>query len=70
MTINELATGRKKWGTTKIAAQYLDCSESLLAKDRISGLLGIPFCRLGRHIRYNLDDLDAYLESQKTGGSR
>lgn len=52
-----------EWLTSKQAAEYLGCSRSLLDKDRITGLLGIPFSRLGRHIRYSRKALDAYLES-------
>ncbi len=29
-------------------------------------LHSIPFSKLGRHIRYNRNDLDAYLEARKT----
>lgn len=55
-----------EWLSPKQAADYLGCSRSLLDKDRITGLLGIPFSRLGRHIRYSRKALDAYLESTST----
>lgn len=55
----------KRWCNTSQAAQYLDCSESLLEKDRVYGLLKIPFSRIGRRIVYDLHDLDRYLEANK-----
>lgn len=56
-------TASTEWLSPKQAAEYLGCSRSLLDKDRITGLLGIPFSRLGRHIRYSRKSLDAYLDS-------
>ena len=55
-----------EWLTPKQAAEYLGCSRSLLDKDRITGLLGIPFSRLGRHIRYSRKALDAFLEANSS----
>lgn len=51
------------WFTTQEAAAYLGCSRNFLDKDRMTGLLGIPFSKLGRHIRYSREALDAYLKS-------
>ena len=50
------------WLTVEQAADYLGCSRNFLDKDRVTRLHGIPFARLGRHIRYSRDALDAYLE--------
>lgn len=55
----------KRWKDVSSAAAYLGCSKSSLDKDRISGLLGIPFTRLGKRILYDTADLDTYLESRK-----
>ena len=55
----------RRWLTVLAAAIYLDCSRNLLDKDRITNLLGIPYARLGRHIRYDVNDLDAFLEASK-----
>jgi excisionase family DNA binding protein len=60
----------KRWLTPQEAAQYLGCSRNFLDKDRVHRLHGIPFCRLGRHIRYDQFDLDAYLEGSKTNEPR
>lgn len=43
------------------AAEYLSCSESWLAHQRIKGK-GPRFVRMGHAIRYRRADLDAYLE--------
>lgn len=55
----------KRWCDTIQAAKYINCSESLLEKDRVYGLLKIPFSRIGRRIVYDLHDLDRYLEANK-----
>ena len=62
-----MPTGFLRWLTTKQAAEYLGCSAAFLEKERVSRLHGIPFSRLGRHIRYDKIDLDTYLEQNKEG---
>lgn len=52
-----------RWLTVDAAAQYLGCSRNFLDKDRITKLHGIPFTRLGRNIRYDRLQLDAFLEA-------
>ena len=48
----------------KEAADYLNLSEATLERDRWRGG-DIPFIRVGqRAIRYDLNQLDAYLESR------
>lgn len=54
------------WLSVAQAAKYLGCSRSLLDKDRVTKLLGIPYSRLGRHIRYRRTELDAYLTSKSS----
>ena len=56
---------QSRWCDTTQAAKYINCSESLLEKDRVYGLLKIPFSRIGRRIVYDLHDLDRYLEANK-----
>lgn len=56
---------QSKWVTTAEAAEYLKCSEEFLNTDRVANRYGIPFCRLGRRIRYCVDDLDEYLSNTK-----
>ena len=53
------------WMTVAEAATYLRCSQTFLNTDRLTRLHNIPFSRLGRHIRYSVADLDAWLEAQK-----
>jgi len=64
MSINT-QTKERRWLSPQAAAEYLGCSRNFLDKDRVTRLHGIPFCRLGRHIRYDQFDLDAYLEGSK-----
>ena len=50
--------------STKQAAAYLGVSPSFLEKDRWRGSR-IPFIRISpRSIKYRLEDLDFYIESQ------
>ena len=50
--------------TTKEAASYLGMSMAFLERDRWAGAR-IPFMKIGsRSVRYSLDDLNTYLESQ------
>lgn len=55
----------RHWLNPQQAAAYLGCSRNFLDKDRTSHLHGIPFSRLGRHIRYDVADLDRFLEASK-----
>ena len=57
------------WLTTREAASYLKCSEALLNSDRSSRLHGIPYYKLGRHIRYLASDLDSWLANNKVNFS-
>ena len=50
------------WLTVEQAAGYLGCSRNFLDRDRVERRHGIPFSRLGRHIRYRISELDAFLE--------
>lgn len=65
MTRNSTSPHSKRWLSTREAAEYLGCSSSFLEKDRLSRLHGIPFSKLGRHVRYAVDDLDAHLQRNK-----
>lgn len=55
----------RRWLSVAEAAAYLGCSRNFLDKDRGTKLHGIRFTRLGRHVRYDREDLDAFLESFK-----
>tara|TARA_R110000824_G_scaffold103732_1_gene246388 strand:+ start:211 stop:429 length:219 start_codon:yes stop_codon:yes gene_type:complete len=54
----------KRYLTTKQAAEYLGLHPQTLSNWRSSGLVRIPFCRLGRkHVIYEIDALDAFIAS-------
>lgn len=63
------STGKSRWLSPQEAADYLGCSKAFLDQDRVTRLHNIPFARLGRHIRYDVRDLDAFLERSKTQGA-
>jgi predicted DNA-binding transcriptional regulator AlpA len=57
----------------KDAAAYIDMSVSFLRKGRMEGARQgktppPPYLRLGRSIRYRVEDLDAWLEARKVSG--
>jgi len=55
--------------TTKEAARYLGVSASFLERDRWAGAK-IPFIKLGnRAVRYQQDELEAFIESRKRRAS-
>lgn len=54
--------------TAKQAAERLATTEGTLATWRSSGRNAIPFIRVGRSVRYDPADLDAYLASQRFDG--
>lgn len=54
----------KRYLRTKEAAFYLGVSRSVLNKDRVSKLIGIPFTRLGRIILYDRIELDQWLKNK------
>lgn len=45
-------------------ADLLGCSARTLERQRLEGG-GVPFCRIGRLVRYQLSDVLAYLEAQR-----
>lgn len=54
----------RRWLSPAEAALYLGCSKGFLDKDR-GQLRRMPFAKLGKSVKYDLADLDAYLESTK-----
>ena len=56
------------------AATYLGLSRSLLRRQRCEGQRDghvpmVPYIRAGRSIRYDIADLDAWIESNKVAGA-
>ncbi|MBX9676135.1 MAG: helix-turn-helix domain-containing protein [Methylotenera sp.] len=50
---------------TKDAAKFLNVSVAFLERDRWAGAR-VPFVKVGsRAVRYRLDDLEAYINSQR-----
>ena len=45
-------------------AKLLGCSARTLERQRLEGT-GVPFCRVGRLVRYRLLDVSEYLEAQR-----
>ncbi|MCK1311802.1 helix-turn-helix domain-containing protein [Bradyrhizobium sp. 45] len=62
--IIEKANGSSKWLTRKEAACYLRLGESTLAKLFVSGD-GPPAIKVGRSVRYDSKDLDAWMSSRR-----
>lgn len=52
------------------AARYIGMSEQFLRQDRMNGprhnrTLGPPFIKIGRSVRYLIDDLDSWLREHR-----
>jgi excisionase family DNA binding protein len=68
-TVNEALPGairkatRKRWLTTDETIEFLQCSRRHLQYLRDSGKL--PFAQNGRTIRYDIEQLEAYLSKGK-----
>ncbi len=59
--------------TAAQAAEYLGLSKSTLAHQRKTGPLDghirfVPYIKLGRNIRYDLDDLNKYIKVNRVVG--
>jgi len=50
--------------TPEQLAEYLHVTTQRLANDRYLGV-GIPFCKVGRLIRYRRSDVAAYLDANR-----
>ena len=50
--------------TTEKAAELLCCTKRKLEADRIRGG-GVPFIKVGRCVRYDTRDIEAYVSSRK-----
>ena len=55
--------------TAKQTAERLATTEGTLATWRSSGRSPIPFTRVGRSVKYDPADVDAYLASQRVDGA-
>jgi predicted DNA-binding transcriptional regulator AlpA len=52
------------------AAKILGLEVGTLRNKRSAGLPGPPFVRLGRSIRYDLDDIEAYIAAHRVDPNR
>jgi hypothetical protein len=50
--------------TEEEAAAYLRLAANTLASDRVTGRLGVPYCRLGRAIRYPKGEVSTWLNAR------
>ena len=55
--------------TTDQAAKYLGVSRATLETWRCTGRYNLPFVRVGRSVRYNRTDLDAFLSRRTVGAA-
>lgn len=54
----------RKLVNEEIAAAYIGCSIHKMQRDRRTGS-AIPFIKVGRSVRYDVNDLDEYLQKRK-----
>ena len=53
---------QRRYMRTPAAADYIDSTSSTMEKWRINGI-GPPFCKSGRNVIYDREDLDAWVRS-------
>jgi hypothetical protein len=58
----------KKLVKTKEAAKVVGLAESTLVVDRCTRRINIPYYKIGGAVRYDLDELRAFVESRRVGG--
>ncbi len=63
-----MSTAPTKYTNTRGAAAHLACSASFLEKCRVTGG-GPAFVKLGRAVRYRLEDLDAFASARVHGST-
>jgi hypothetical protein len=51
------------------AAEYLGCSKNTLQTYASTGLVKLPYVKLGRNCYYKICDLDKFIESRTKGGN-
>jgi hypothetical protein len=56
--------------TDVVAAELLGLRVGTLRNARSAGLPGPPFVRMGRSIRYSLDDLEDYIKAHRVDPNR
>jgi predicted site-specific integrase-resolvase len=54
--------------TTEQAAVFLSVSPHTLAVWRSTGRYNLPYAKIGNRVRYELVDLQAYINKRKRGG--
>jgi len=58
---------KKKLLDTKEAARYLGLAPETLVNWRCTKQYDLPYCKVGRLVRYRREDLDAFLERRMQG---
>ncbi|HVB15166.1 MAG TPA: hypothetical protein VNF04_01405 [Stellaceae bacterium] len=51
----------KRYADTQATAEYMNMSAGFLEKARVTGTPKIPFLKIGRSVRYDLDQIDAFM---------
>lgn len=54
----------KRYMSTEEASKYLGVSKAFLDKARSTGLVGIPFLRVGRLVKYDRHAIDSWIQGQ------
>ncbi len=60
--------GKHQLVDVKETAEYLDKSSGSIYNEVAAGKFPIPVIRIGRSIKFDLNDLDAYIEAQRKKG--
>jgi hypothetical protein len=62
MSIGSIGDGRRKrYANTAGVADYTGLSRAFFEKARVTGIPQIPFLKIGRAVRYDLDQIDQFM---------
>jgi len=64
------AENRRKWTDTRGIARHTGLSTFWFERDRCNRLVGVPYVRVGRAIRYDIDAVDKFFTGHTVQSSK
>ncbi len=61
MSVPSTAAGHRRYADTEAVAVYTGLSKAFFEKARVTGIPKIPFIKIGRAVRYDLDAIDQFM---------
>lgn len=64
-----MSNDKKNWLNRYETSDTYNIPVPSLDRDRITGIIGFPFVKIGRKVLYSREDMDAFFEARKRGGA-